>query len=385
MAGEEMTFDGLDMDAFIPVESPEGASPEEDLEDDEDLGFVPASKVKDNDSGEDPEKDKTPAEDESPEGVGNGEEEGDGEDDSDEEPQDSQPSLYSSLAKVLQEEGVLPSFDSKKKIETVEDLVEAFREEIKANELSDLTDEQKQYLQAIRSGVPAEQFAPQQSAVQNLKSISDEEISSNEDLRKQLIYQDFILKGYSAEKAEKYTQRSIDIGEDESDAKDALSSIIELQEKQLQVQLQQAEEQKRIRVEKDKEQLNTFKKYLSDTKEFIPGVKMTPKIAEKVFEQAVKPIEQGPNGVPLNAVQQARVQNPIEFEAKLNYLFYITKGFEDFSKIATSQKSKAVKELDDLVKGNTFAPKASAMGGDFDYTPPQLKGDFDDSIINNIK
>jgi len=367
MAKEELMFSDLDMDAFIPVED---VAPEE-VEDEP--GFVPANEI-------------TPAEEpiQEPEGVGGEDDEDDGEDDSDEE-QDSQPSLYSSLAKVLQEEGVLPSLESDKKIKTVEDLIEAVKSEIKANEFADLTEEQKQYLQAIRAGVPAEQFAPQQSMLQNLKSISEEEITSNDELRKQLIYQDFILKGYSPEKAEKYTKRSIDIGEDESDAKEALQSIIQVQEAELQNQLKQAELQKQAKAEEDKKQLMTFKKYLEDTKEFIPGVKMNQKIAEKVFEQAIKPVSQTKEGYPLNAVQKARYENPVEFEAKLNYLFYLTKGFSDFSKIATSQKSKAVKELDDFVKGNSFTPKGSVIGTNLDYTPEEFKGAFDESIINGIQ
>lgn len=369
MAREEMTFDGLDMEAFIPIEG----DPEEELN-------------LDDDPQEDEDDKIPPAEEEIPEKVGTGEEEDDEEESSDEDDnKTSQPSLYSSLAKVLQEEGVLPSLESEKEIKTVEELVEAFKEEIKRNEFADLTEEQKNYLQAIRAGVPAEQFAPQQSMLQNLKTISAEEIQSNDNLRKQLIYQDFIMKGYSPEKAEKYTQRSIDIGEDESDATDALQSIIQQEEQKLQLQVQQAEEAKRQKIEEDKKQLQNFKKFLEESKEIIPGVKVNNKIAEKVFEQAVKPVAKAPNGMPLNAVQKARVDNPIEFEAKLNYLFYLTKGFSDFSKIATSQKSKAVKELDDFVKGNTFAPKGSAIGGDLDFTPPELKGAFDDSIINNIK
>lgn len=364
-----MTFDELDMSAFIPVENTEEEEIEKEEEED--------TSLQDN-KDENPE---TPAEDESPEGVG-GEDEDDEEDDSDEDT--SQPNLYSSLAKVLYEEGVLPSLSSDKKIKSVDDLVEAFREEIKANEYADLTEEQKAYLQALRTGLPAEEVVNEQSILQNLKSIQDEELSSNAELRKQIIYQDFILKGYTPEKAEKYTQRSIDIGEDEADAKDALQSIIQIQEQQLEQKLQIAEANKLKQQEESQKQLQTFKKYLEEAKEIVPGVKINQKIAEKVFEQAVKPIAKLPNGTSINAVQKARLENPIEFEAKLNYLFYITKGFSDFSKIAVSQKSKAVKELDDFVKGNTFAPKASSMGSDFDYTPKELKGGFDESIINNI-
>ena len=103
-----------------------------------------------------------------------------------------------------------------------------------------------------------------------------------------------------------------------------------------------------------------------------------PKLDLKEFETTCERIN-------LLEIKRVQLLNPIEFEAKLNYLFYITKGFKDFSKIATSQKTKAVKELDDFVKGNTFVPKGSGIGNNFDYTPEPLKGGFDASIIENIR
>jgi len=363
MAREEMTFDNLDMSAFIPLES---EVEETEIQEEEEEIAPPTPPV---------------AEETIPEEVGTEE---DDDDEAPSEEEQSQPSLYSSLAKVLQEEGVLPSLESGKEIKSVEDLVDAFRNEIKSNEFADLTEEQKTYLQAIRTGVPADHFVQQQSLISNLKTIQDDEISSNEELRKNIIYQDFLLKGYSPEKAEKFTQRSIDIGEDVDDAKEALQSLIQIQEGELQKQMQLAEQAKAQKAEEDKKQLLSFKKYLEDAKEFIPGVKMTQKVAEKVFEQATKPIAKAPNGIPLNAVQKARMENPLEFEAKLNYLFYLTKGFSDFTKIAVSQKTNAVKELDDFVRGNSFVPKGSGIGNNFDYTPEELKGGFDASIINNI-
>jgi hypothetical protein len=375
MAREVNLFsaDELDMNAFTSIET---VAEEEE----EELGFVPANKI----TPVEGDKNKTVTEEKIPESVGD--EEDDDEDEDTGSSQTSQPTLYSSLAKVLAEEGVLTSFDPEKtKVETTEDLINVIRETIKQNELADLTEEQRLYLDAIRTGLPAQEVAQEQSFLQQLESITGDELEENQELRKQIIVSDLLNKGIPQEKALKLAQRSIDIGEDVADATEALNELKTFQKQQMQVKLDAEKARKAQEVEEAKQQLLKFKDAVMNTKEIIPGLKINNKVAEKVFEQAVKPVHQLPNGQMVNAVVKAKIDDPIGFETKLNYMFYITKGFTDFSKIATTQKSKAVQELDDLVRGNTFAPRASQMGGNLDYLPEELVGAFDSSIIDNMR
>lgn len=367
MANELENFDmsafALDPTELGVVDAPE---PEEDQED---IEIENKDKV-DLDNNEDDDPERVVIEDKD-------------EEDTDNSKGDS-PNPYSSLALALAEEGVLPSFDnSKDKVQSVDDLIEIFKKEIKSNEYKDLTDEQREYLDAIRSGVPPEVYTQGKSALNELSSITQEEIAENEVLRKQLIIQDFVAKGVNQAKAEKLAQRSMDIGEDENDALEALESLKEIQKSQF----EQSQLEHKAKIEKAKqaseEQIKTLQKTINETKEIIPGMKLTDKVKERVFEQATKPVGQLQNGQYINAVAKAKMEDPIAFETKLNYLFYVTNGFSDFSKIATSQKSKAVKELDDLVKGNTFIPSGSAATKNLDYTP-DLDG-FDPKFINNIK
>ena len=318
----------------------------------------------------------------SPEGVANEGEQKDEEKETD-KGQSSQKNPYSSLATALAEEGVLPSFNPEKdKIQNVEDLIEAFRKEIKNNEFKDLTPEQKEYLEAIRTGVKPDVYQQYKSAEQQLNEITDAEISENQELRKQLIVADFLEKGIPKEKAEKLAQRSIDIGEDEADAKEALSSLKQLQLQKIELEKAQAIKAKQDAEEQNKKELQTLKDTINKQTEIIPGIKLTDKVKSEVFEQATRPAAQLPNGTYINAVMKAKLEDPVGFETKLNYLFYVTKGFSDFSKIATTQKSKAVRELDDFVKGNTFIPSGKAATGNLDYTP-NLDG-FDPNEIARI-
>lgn len=373
--------DELDMSAFAPIENPLDDNKGDDKDDD---GFVSLEKQQALAKGQDNKnKDQGVEGKQNPEGVDADE---DGEDTDDSGKSSTQPNAYSSFAKYLAEEGVLASLDLEKdKVETADDLKRIIAEQIKQSEFSDLTPEQKQYLEAIRTGLPAEQVAQQQSVLQQLKSVTPDLLEENQELRKQLISADFQSKGMSPEKAEKLAQRSIDIGEDLEDAKEALQSLTAAEEAKLQAEIEQKKIEQAEAIKKQEADLNKFKQLLYDTKEIIPGVQINTKVADAVIKQALEPVAKTQEGIPVNAVYKAKMEDPIGFEAKLNYLFFITKGFSDFSKIATSQKSKASRELDDFVKGNTFVPKASGMGGNLDFTPEPLAGAIDESIIANIK
>lgn len=379
MANDILEFDEFDMSAFLPVS--------EEVATETEVGFVPATEIQkqtdDNPKEDDKsdENDDQGAEEEddnlNPEGVGA--------DDGEDKTNGTQPDPYSSFAKVLNEVGVLPSLDlSKQKIESAEDLIEAVKQEIEVAKYANLNDKQKAYLKALENGIPEQEFNQAQSGISMLENITAEEIASNDELRKQLILADYQAKGIPQDKALKLAERSIAIGEDESDALEALESLKLSQKQELDKTIAAKEAERLARQESEKAQLLKFKQTIMDAKEIIPGVKINNKIAEKVFEQAVTPVHQTQDGKMVNAVVKAKLENPIDFEMKLNYLFYVTKGFTDFTKIATSQKTKATQELDDLVKGNTFVPKASGMGGDLDFIPKEMKGSFDDSIINNI-
>jgi len=373
------TDEELDMSAFAPISTLEIKEEEEK----QDQGFV-SKEEQEKLAKESAQKDKDLDIEEVIPGKVDVDE--DDEDTDDNAGASTQPNAYSSFAKYLAEEGVLASFDLEKdKIENAEDLKKFISEQIKQSEYADLTEEQKQYLNAVRSGVNAQEFAQKQSVIQQLKSVTPELLEENQELRKNLIAADFEGKGLTREKALKLAQRSIDIGEDIEDAKEALQGLTLAEEAKMQQEIERKQIEAQENLKKQNEDLEKFKKFVYDSKEIIPGVKINSKIAEAVIKQALEPVHKLPNGAQVNAVYKARNEDPIGFEAKLNYLFYVTKGFSDFSKIATSQKSKATKELDDFVKGNTFSAKASDMGGNMDFTPSPLAGAFDESMINNMK
>jgi hypothetical protein len=292
----------------------------------------------------------------------------------------SSPEIYSSLADALAEEGILSSLDlTKNKIKNAEDLFQAIKNEIKNNEYSDLTEDQREYLEAIRSGVPLETYKGKQTADQQLNSITPEELEDNAELRKAIITNDYITQGISPEKAAKLAQRSVDLGEDKEDALESLSSLKEFNKKEF-IKQQEAAKQARLDAEKaQKDQLEKLKETVYATNEIIPGMKLNAKVKEEVFNQMTKPVGKDAQGNPLNALTKARMEDPVGFTTKMHYLFHVTKGFTNFDKIVKTQKSKAVKDLEEKMRSTTFISGGNVQNQptDFDHAENGFNGLID--------
>lgn len=284
-------------------------------------------------------------------------------------------SLLFSFASTLVEDGVLPSLDLKEaKIKSTEDLINAIKTEIKKNEFADLTPLQKEAIEAFRSGIPAETFWQRKSEGEKLNQITKDTLENNLELRKDLIKRDFLSKGYSEDKAEKFVQRSIDLGEDIDDAIDALEGQKKLLEMQTQREIAEAKQREEDMLKQHKEQLKQLENMVYDeTKEVIPGIHFNKMLADEVYNSMTKIVDEV-QGQPVNKLMKDRLENPIEFEFKLHYLYNLTKGFKDFSKLNRVAKTKAVKDFEEKLKLNNGGNQSPSRGKepDFDFLERHL-------------
>ena len=134
--------------------------------------------------------------------------------------------FYSSIAKALQEEGIFPDLDDDitSKISTPEDFAEIVEKTIQ----SKFDARQKRIDDALNYGVEVTEIKRYENTIQYLDTIKDDvlidESDKGEQLRKQLIFQDFINRGYSQERAQREVTKSLNAGTDIEDAKEALKS-----------------------------------------------------------------------------------------------------------------------------------------------------------------
>lgn len=274
--------------------------------------------------------------------------------------------LLTSLAQTLLDEGVLAGLEPDKvAVKDAKELVDLIRQQIKDNEFADLNDYQKQYLEAIRAGVPAEFAAQTTNNLMTYSSIEETDIEAEDEegasLRKQVLINEFLAKGFAQDKAQKLAQRSIDLGEDVEDAKQALQSLKELELKRLKNATSEATQTKEQLAKKAQEEKEALKTKVLETDEFVKGVKVNSTTKEKVYETLTKVVDYDKAGRPLNAMMKDRSENSSDFDIRMAYWYHITNGFKSVNKVAAVKNTKAIDELEKKLKSEVRDTTASGL------------------------
>ena len=247
--------------------------------------------------------------------------------------------LYSTLATHLIAKGALSDLDPST-IKNVDDLNAAIEKEA----TSRLDSKQKAIEQAMNVGAPTTEVAKSVDFINQLNELEDATVidPGNDGLRLNLIAQDFINKGYSPERASTMAQRSVDIGAGVEDAKFALESIKQYEQKKYEGLIEDAklEEQK---------SLDDIKDYLSSEKGTLADIKLTGDQQEDIFTQMTTDV-----GNKRSKFIEYQVNNPVQSRVKLETLYYLTKEFTDFSVFSAGAQTKASNELEDLLRGANF-------------------------------
>lgn len=270
------------------------------------------------------------------------------------------PDFYSSIAKAFKEEGIFPDLDDSEysKVKTPED----FRNLIEKKIQDSLDERQKRIDQALNLGVEPTAIKQYEGTLNYLDSINDEvlreESQDSEKLRKQLIFQDYINRGFSKERATREVQRSIDGGNDIEDAKEALLSNKEFFNKQYKDLINQAEAEDIRQEEQRKEQAKQLKaSILEDSKVFGDLVVDKP-TRQKIFDSISKPIYKDPEtGEFYTAVGKYQLENNTEFLKNVGLIYTLTDGFKNLDGLikgkVKKEVSKGLRELEHTINNTS--------------------------------
>lgn len=340
---EELEFIGGGLEELEG--QPEGTA-EGDSDDSEDGGSDQSTQSAGN-AGEEGEA----AEGDNPEGVSSDStEEGDG------GGKDASPQLYQTLATVLKEQGVFSSVEDSllKDVKDVDSLVEVIKNQIKAEEFKDLTDEQKLVLQDMRAGVTPTTAGKFKTAMDQLNNIDDDLIAENEQVRFDLIYQDFIAKGFAKDQAKKFANRSFAAKEDLADAKEAKMNLIAAVTNRYNTAKEKDIADAKAELDKIEADKSTLKKRILDTKEVMPGHELSETARKEIYSDMSKMISTNPKtGIPENALMKYQRENPLDYSHKLYFLFKVTNGFKDLSYFSGRKTTNSVKELETALRQST--------------------------------
>lgn len=255
--------------------------------------------------------------------------------------------FYSSIANALAVDGIFPNLDD----ETVKKAVDAesFSNLIEAEINARLDEKQQRISKALENGVEPTDIKKYEGTLNYIHTITDaalaEEGEKGEQLRYSLIYQDFINKGMTPEKAKKFTDRTIDAGTDVEDAKEALISNKEFFSKEyerlLQEAQQQADEEKAERAKQAK-QLETS---LLKDKQLLGDMEISNDIRKKAFDVLSKPaFKDSETGEYITAIQKYEKEHRSDFLKYTGLIYAMTNGFTDFDSFAKVKVKKEMKK-----------------------------------------
>nr|DAK79711.1 MAG TPA: hypothetical protein [Crassvirales sp.] len=255
--------------------------------------------------------------------------------------------FYSSIANACAVDGIFPNLDD----ETIKKAVDAesFSNLIEAEINARFDEKQKRISQALENGVEPTDIKKYESTLNYINTITDaaiaEESEKGEQLRYNLIYQDFINKGMTPDKAKKFADRTVDAGTDVEDAKEALLSNKEFfsnaYNKMLQDAQLKADEDKAER-EKNAKELETS---LMKDKQLFGDMEISNDIRKKAFDSVSKPVYKDPEtGDYMTAIQKYESEHRAEFLKYTGLIFAMTNGFKDFDSFAKGKVKKEVKK-----------------------------------------
>ena len=296
-------------------------------------------------------------EDDIPESVGSGKnKEGKKEDTVHDNDQDgtSPDNFYSSIANALAVDGIFPNLDE----ETVKKAVDAetFSNLIESEINARLNEKQQRISKALESGVEPTDSKKYEDTLTYINSITDaalaEESEKGEQTRSMLIYQDFLNKGMTPEKAKKLTDRAIEAGTDVEDAKEALMSNKEFFTGEYNRLLQEAQQ----KFEEDKadraKQAKQLQESMLNDKQLMGDIEISKDIRKKAFDVISKPVYRDPDtGNYLTAMQKYQAENKADFMKYTGLIYTLTNGFKDFDAFVKGKVKKEMKKgLRDLEK-----------------------------------
>ena len=324
----------------------------EHLFDDDVQETPPETKETDPEEGKDKDKKETTEVDPDslfgegePESVGSGDNKD--KEDTDPDKGGTSPNFYSSIAKALTEEGIFPDLNEEtiSEVKTPEDFRDLIEKQIQAG----LDERQKRIDDALNAGIEPSEVKKYEGAISYLDGLTDEDLADEtekgETLRKNLIYQDFVNRGYSKERAAKEVQKSLKGGTDLEDAKEALASNKEYFQEQYDILVKEAREQEEATKKERQQQAEALRTSILNDKKVFGEIEIDKKTRQRIYENIAKPVFKDPEtGEPMTAIQKYERENSTDFLKYVGFLFTMTDGFKNLDGLVKGKVRKEVKK-----------------------------------------
>ena len=254
---------------------------------------------------------------------------------------------FSSIASTLKELGTFEDLSDEDilNIKDAQGLIDAIEKQVK----NSFDERQKRIDDALNGGIPPSVINQYENVINNLEAISEDHVKNEDDngvqLRKNLIYQDYLNRGYSKERAEKEVNKSFNAGTDIEDAMDALESNKQFYISQYNNLV--SENNSKIEAEKQArtKQAEALKMSILDDDNTFKDLSVDKSTRKKIYDSITKPVYRDPETKQqYTAIQKYALDNPADFQKYLGLVFTLTNGFKDFQGLVKGPAKKAVKD-----------------------------------------
>lgn len=314
------------------------------------------------------------------ESVGSEDNKGEKEDTTSNRDKTSPNNFYSSIANALVEDGILQDLDNNKlsKVQSAEDFAELMSDYIKGQ----LDERQKRVSEALELGVEPSEIQKYEKYISVLNNVTEDNLTSEneegENLRKNLIYQDCLNKGFSKERALKMVDKSIKAGTDIEDAKEALQDSKDYFQKEYNSLLNEAKKEKEREQAELKKQADKLRTSILEEGKAFGDITLDKPTRQRVYDSIMKPIYTDPeSGERLTAIQKYELEHRTDFLKNVGLLFVLTDGFKSIDKLVTDkvkkETKKSLKNLEHTLKGydNSYRGGSLSFANDSSGIDPE--------------
>lgn len=292
------------------------------------------------------------------ESVGDGEEENqEGENNSEKGGNNSSPNFHSSVLNALKEDGILPEL-SDEDITNVKD-DEGFKDAIEKVIQDRLDERTKRIENALNAGADIGEIKQYENILTTLNNIDEDALkqegAKGDDLRRRIIAQDLMNRGYSEDKIKREVKKSFDAGTDIEDAIEALQANVQFYTQRYSDLIEEGKEQAKKYKEDMRRQGEELRKSIVEDKGIFDEIGMDKRMRQKVYDNISKPSYKTKDGNWLTEIQKYQMENQADFLKYVSLFYTMTDGFKDLSPLIKKQVKKertsSIKELENKLKG----------------------------------
>tara|TARA_R110000868_G_scaffold164825_1_gene397773 strand:+ start:1685 stop:2869 length:1185 start_codon:yes stop_codon:yes gene_type:complete len=229
-----------------------------------------------------------------------------------------------------------------------------------ANWKNNMSPDKKRFLEIEDAFSSADQAIQMAQRLEFFENITEDEIREDENLQKNLYFDDLISKGFSNEDAKEAVEEAEALDKLSEKALKSLPSLRKGAFNVVEASRQQKTAAQTAQNERYRESFDNLIKTIDGKEAFVPGLNLNKVSKDKLKSNITDTVFTDNKGVPYTSLMYKQMRNPAEFEMMINYydtlgLFNLDKdgSFKpDISKLKGVAKTQAVSEIDRVLAAN---------------------------------